>query len=344
MRILIVGALQGGTVAIGEALAAAMPDAGAQALHLDYSGFADGFARVRASSDPQDAGRFYLALKTRLLETVLAFRPEAILGIAQSPLQDPQILAQLRRAGIVMAYWFTEDYRLFPYWKTLAPHFDIFFAIQREPFRRELEAAGCRNFCYLPAAFDRRLLPRSPGDPTPLPFSFVGAPYPNRVHYLSLLDKDAIRIYGEEWDRCNHPGTIVGNRRITDREAQAVYRESAVNLNLHSSMAAKDFGAGDFVNPRTFELAGLGCFQITDMRSLLPLHFHPADEVVGVRSWPDMMEAVAYYRSAAAEREAVAARARRRVLAEHTYQHRAFQILEAIAAARAGTPAERDKT
>ncbi|HOG16801.1 MAG TPA: glycosyltransferase [Syntrophales bacterium] len=334
VRILIVGAIQGGTVAIGEALAAAMPDAGAQALHLDYSGFAGEFARVRASGDLGETGRFHLLLKTRLLETVLAFRPEAILGIAQSPLQDPQILSQLRQAGIVLAYWFTEDYRLFPYWKTLAPHFDLFFAIQTEPFRRELEAAGCRNFRYLPAAYDRRLPPRSLGDPTPFPLSFVGAPYPNRVHYLSLLGKDSIRIYGEEWDRYGHPGTIVGSRRVTDREAQEVYRRSAVNLNLHSSMVPKDLGTGDFVNPRTFELAGMGCFQISDMRSLLPLHFHPADEVVAVRTWDDMMEAAARYRSATAEREAIAANARRRVLAEHTYQHRAVRILEAIQSLR----------
>jgi len=339
MRILIVGALQGGTVAIGEALAAAMPAAGAQALHLDYRGFAGEFARVRASADPNQAVRFLLHLKTRLLEAVLAFRPEAILGIAQSPLHDPQILTQLREAGIVLAYWFTEDYRLFPYWRRLAPHFDLFFAIQGEPFRRELEAAGCRNFHYLPAAFDKRVPPRSPGDPAPLPLSFVGAPYPNRVHYFSLLDGDAIRIYGEEWDRYGHPGTVVGNRRVADREAQAVYRESAINLNLHSSITAKDFGGGDFVNPRTFELAGMGCFQITDMRSLLSLHFHPADEVVAVRSWQDMMEAVAYYRSAAAEREAIAAKARLRVLAGHTYEHRAVEILHAIAALRAGASA-----
>ncbi len=339
MRILIVGALQGGTVAIGEALAAAMPAAGAQALHLDYSGFAEEFARVRASADPNEAVSFHLHLKTRLLEAVLDFRPGAILGIAQSPLHDPRILAQFRQAGVVLAYWFTEDYRLFPYWRSLAPHFDLFFGIQDQPFRRELEAAGCRNFHYLPAAFDRRLPPRSPGDPSPLPLSFVGAPYPNRVHYFSLLDGDAIRIYGEEWDRYSHPGTVVGNRRVADREAQAVYRESAINLNLHSSMTANDFGSGDFVNPRTFELAGMGCFQITDMRSLLSLHFHPADEVVAVRSWQDMMEAVAYYRSAAAEREALAAKARVRVLAGHTYEHRAVEILHAIAALRAGASA-----
>jgi spore maturation protein CgeB len=336
MRILIVGALQGGTVSIGEALAAAMPSTGAQTLHLDYSGFAEEFARVRASADPNEAGRFHIHLKTRLLEAVLAFRPEAILGIAQSPLQDPQILAQFRHAGIVLGYWFTEDYRLFPYWRRLAPHFDLFFAIQNEPFRRELEAAGCRNFHYLPAAFDRRIPPRSPADPAPLPLSFVGAPYPNRVHYFSLLDGDAIQIYGEEWDRYHHRGTIVGNRRVTDQEAQAVYRKSAINLNLHSSVTVNDFGGGDFVNPRTFELAGMGCFQITDMRSLLSLHLHPADEVVAVRSWRDMMEAVTYYQSAAAEREAIAAKARLRVLAGHTYEHRAVEILDAVATLRAG--------
>ena len=49
-----------------------------------------------------------------------------------------------------------------------------------------------------------------------------------------------------------------------------IYNASKININLHSSLQTTDLvSRGDFVNPRTFELAAAGAFQLVDERSLL---------------------------------------------------------------------------
>jgi spore maturation protein CgeB len=271
-----------------------------------------------------------------LLERIAGFRPDVIFGIAQSPLNDVEMLSELKKAGIVLYYWFTEDYRIFDYWKTIAPLFDCFFTLQKEPFWSELERAGCGNYHYLPMAFDSLIDYPENAAGDVIPVSFVGAPYPNRVHFLSRFPGESLSIYGEDWDKYPNSFVAVGDRRIGEEEARDIYRRSLVNLNLHSSAFPMRMGEGDFINPRTFELAGMGCFQLTDRRKLLPLHFDPAGEVVAVSGWQEMTKAAEYFLEHEEERRAFAKRAQRRVFEGHTYLHRVREVVNLITHGRVG--------
>jgi len=122
---------------------------------------------------------------------------------------------------------------------------------------------------------------------------------------------------------------MIGDRRISEKEAREIYQRALINLNLHSN-SELCWPSGDFVNPRTFELAGLGAFQLTDMRRLLTLHFDPAEEVVGLNSWEDMLKAIDYFLDHEEERDAFAKRSQERVMKEHTYRHRAEEILSML--------------
>jgi len=330
MRILVVGAIQGGTVPIGRHIYAAFKSTCGDAELLDYSDLLPEFTRVWEARDPERSSRFYLGLKTRLLERVVSYQPDVIFGMAQSPLSDTDILAQFRRSGIKLCYWFVEDFELFTYWQEIAPSFDHFFTIQRDPFWEKLSQLNCRNYYYLPLAFDSSAEYPAWEEKPKVGISFMGAPYPNRVNLFGRLVARDFHIYGEGWDRHDNPKTAVGDRRITEREALEIYLRSCINLNLHSSARPDEMGRGDFVNPRTFELAGLGAFQLTDMRRLLTLHFDPADEVVALSSWDDMEKAMDYFLGNEAERDAIGRKARERVLREHTYTLRAAEIMSVI--------------
>lgn len=330
MRILVVGAIKGGTVSVGRGIYRALRELNSETEFLDYSGFEKEFRDVRAARDDNLARRFHLKIRTALIERVTAYKPDMILGVAQSPLNDSGILAELKKAGIVLCYWFTEDYRCFDYWTEIAPYFDYFFTIQKDPFWKELDALGCSNYHYLPTAFDKNLLCPPSMLRNTIPVSFIGTPYPNRVHYFSRFCPDGFQIYGEEWDKYPNASTIIGNRHITECEARDIYQCSLINLNVHSSLDPLGFADGDFVNPRLFELAGLGAFQLTDMRRLLTLHFDPADEIIALSAWDDMKKAVDYFLEHDAERRDLAKRAQERVLKEHTYRHRAEEILSVI--------------
>ena len=71
-----------------------------------------------------------------------------------------------------------------------------------------------------------------------------------------------------------------------------------MRLNLqrhHSSVSDADVVAqGDFVNPRTFELAAAGAFQLVDARALLPELFAPG-ELATFTSLPEMLLGIDYY-------------------------------------------------
>jgi len=329
MRILVVGAVSGATVDIGSSLAYAFTDVGEECHFLDFSEYQQELRTLSGVRGDVDMHRFLIKLQTRLLEEVLLFNPAHIIGLAQSPLNNMEVLDSFRKSGIRLSYWFLEDYRLFQYWRKIAPKFDNFFTIQKSRIFKELKDLGCDNGYYLAAAFDD--LPSSIEasdksiDAAPL-LSFVGAPYRNRINMFNDLKLPELEIYGEGWDGLN-TAVKIGDRRITPSERRHIYVNSKINLNLHSSSHGEGDWNGDFVNPRTFEIAGLGGFQLTDARELLPLHFDLKNEIPVFKSASSMLEAIRYFANNESERNEIASNARTRVLKEHTYRHRAMEML-----------------
>jgi hypothetical protein len=98
MRILVVGAIQGGTIPMCRAIHRAFTDIGQQADLLDFSEFQKEFFDSR--NDTERSYQFHLKIKIILLEKVAGFRPDVLFGIAQSPLHDADMLAGFKKAGI----------------------------------------------------------------------------------------------------------------------------------------------------------------------------------------------------------------------------------------------------
>ncbi len=179
--------------------------------------------------------------------------------------------------------------------------------------------------------------------------SFAGAPYLNRQRVLlGLLDLNP-RVWGEGW-----AGTEVerlaaeGGARFTLDEMVRIFSATKINLNIHSANHVEGLDPDpDYVNPRTFELAACGAFQLVDARQPLPAMFGD-DELVTFRSTTALRSLVAHYLARPDERAAIAARGRARALAEHTFLHRVRRIfgetlpaeLQPGAPARHGTLAD----
>ena len=147
--------------------------------------------------------------------------------------------------------------------RDLAPEEDVFFTIQREPFFRELSKLGLKNFAFLPLAADPEVY--RPLDLTPedsrrfgAAVSFVGAGYRNRLAFFQgLLDFD-FKIWGSDWNLNSPLGPFIQNHgaRVSEEEAVKIFNASRINLNLHSSPYHLAINPeGDYVNPRTFDLA-----------------------------------------------------------------------------------------
>jgi spore maturation protein CgeB len=276
----------------------------------------------------------------RIMERVERFDPGIVLVLAQAPLARDHV-RRMREEGRRVVFWFVEDFRLFRYWEECAAHYDMFFPIQKGEFPRDLEAAGQRSVHYLPMAADDtvfRPMALSSGNARRYgsPLSFMGAGYHNRRRFFNILLDRPFKIWGSDWPASDPLWRLVQEkgRRVNSEETAMIFNGTDVNVNLHSSTSHDGVNPfGDFVNPRTFEIAACGAFQLVDRRSLLPEHFVPGKELVCFSGREDFLDLADRYLAHAEERREYASRARERVLAEHTYRDRMREMLEAVHAA-----------
>ncbi|MFZ5813473.1 MAG: CgeB family protein [Thermodesulfobacteriota bacterium] len=344
-RILVVLPMYGGSLPVGRYCAKALAELG----HLvdvfeapDFYGAFSAIKNLRVTSDRLDylEHSFLQTVSQAILAKAETFEPDLVLALAQAPVSR-QALKRLRRDGVATAMWFVEDHRIFTYWQAFAPHYDFFAVIQKEPFLSRLAAAGVENVLYLPMAADpdiHRPLELTPAERRTYgsDLSFVGAGYPNRRLAFRELDEFDLRIWGGDWDGevPLAPRLQLGGRRVDTGESVRVFNAAKINLNLHSGLdPACLVPYGDFVNPRTYELAMCGAFQLVSDRELLPEVF-AEDEVAVFRDMPGLKNAARHYLAHPDERAAMAGRARKRALRDHTYAARMRTLLEWIASRR----------
>ncbi|MFH1009966.1 MAG: glycosyltransferase [bacterium] len=344
LRILVPIPIYGGSVPTARYCARALQSLGHRVETVDGTLYHFALESIKSITRKKPHRNILQGMLTAFLaETIVAraldWKADFVLALAQTPL-TPQALQELRREGIPSAMWFVEDYHLFTYWKELAPFYDHFFAIQKDDFGRELLQIGQRNFHYLPAAACRHL-----HRPTELTgeeqlrygsdLSFVGAGYYNRVQSFRRLLNYDFKIWGNDWpeDGPLVPKNQEKARRVDPEESVKIFSASKINLNLHSSPTHAGVDPfGDFVNPRTFEIAACGAFQLVDERKYLPELFDPSSEIALFQSVDELPAKIDYFLAHPQERADMARRARERVLREHTYEHRMKELVEVIEA------------
>ena len=265
---------------------------------------------------------------------IVPFRPDIVLVLAQAPFLE-SALAVLRERRIATAFWFVEDFRHMEYWRDTASKYDYFFAIQEGEFLGRLREAGARNVAFLPMAASPEVHRKRELSPEELEefggdVSFVGAGYYNRRRlFEGLVDLD-FRIWGNEWGSCPALRAFLqrDGARVDTDDIVKIFNASRININLHSSSYHEGVNPdGDFVNPRTFEIAACGGFQLVDRRSGLPGFFRIGEEVACFDSLDDLRAKIARYLADPEERKAIAERGRQRVLRDHTYERRMEEMI-----------------
>jgi spore maturation protein CgeB len=121
------------------------------------------------------------------------------------------------------------------------------------------------------------------------------------------------------------------NEWLSAEESAEIFRSTRINLNLHSSPWVDGVNpVGDYVNPRTFELAGVKAFQLVDERRDLCRFFEIGTELETFADLADCRRKIEYYLDHGQERLEIAERACRRAHSEHTYRHRMQEAMEAL--------------
>ena len=341
LKILVVLPMYGGSLPVGRFCVSALREQGHLVEVFEAPDFYSAFTamksiRVSSSSLEYLENSFLQVVSSAILAKVDFFQPDMVLALAQAPLSR-QALKKLRADNVVSAMWFVEDFRIFTYWRAFAPYYDIFAVIQKEPFFSELKAAGVENHLYLPLAADPDF--HKPVQPGPVELkkwgsdlSFMGAGYPNRRMAFKELTGYDFKIWGTEWDgdAALAPYVQMSGRRVTSEECVKIFNASKINLNLHSTLDIDhEVKPGDFVNPRTFELASCAAFQLVDCRELLSELFS-SDELVVFSSMHELKKKIDCFLGDSQGRHSFASRARERVLKEHTYKHRMETLIDFV--------------
>ncbi len=146
-----------------------------------------------------------------------------------------------------------------------------------------------------------------------------------RVRLSLALIPLGLVIYGDPgWKRLlGKKGTL---RPKVDyfRELPDVYRGSAVNINCTS------FQMKTAVNQRVFDVPACGGFLLSDYQEDMDLFFEVGKEAVCFKSVEEAASLAAHYLVNEGERKKIAEAARRRVLAEHTYEKRMAHLVAAM--------------
>ncbi len=335
----VVGPIYGGSLPITHYLTSALGAMNQQVYQFDLGEFHSTYRAVTKHVRDRSRvnslqGNFVELLSQMVLEAVVERNIDIVISLAQAPLSG-RVLEELRKRGVITAMWFVEDCRRFTTWRDISRYYDYMFIIQQGEFPQLVEQAGAGKAIYLPVGCDPAvhrplLLSGEERARWGSAISFVGAGYNNRRHVFATLAGLDFKIWGTEWPNCPpfHKLVQEQGRRLSPEEYIKIFNASTINLNLHSSMERDGVEPhGDFINPRTFELAAAGAFQLVDDREPLGECFVWEQEVATFASEHELEEKIDYYLTHPEVREEITRASRIRALRDHTYRRRAELML-----------------
>jgi spore maturation protein CgeB len=336
LKVIVPTPLYGGSLPLAYHAASAFSELGHECEVVKFDDFYASYQTIGATgaqSYKKLQGRFAEILGEYVVEKAVDEHADVVWFTAQSPVTIAG-LQRLREAGIRTALWFVEDVRRFDYWKYIAREFDVVFTIQQGAAANALHDAGAKRVVYLPVAANPKLhkpLATTEAERARFgsPVSFVGAGYSNRVELFSRLNLSGLKLWGNDWPESWNARLEENGRRVTPEETALIYNCTDINLNIHSAVGAEVLHCGDFVNPRTFEIAACGGFQIVNRQNPLAELFS-SNELCIVDHEHELASAIQHFAAEPEKRYMMAERSRQRVLREHTYTHRIAEALKHI--------------
>ncbi len=318
-----------------ESVAAGFRDLDWEAVILDYR---DSRFSKTLSLNPYRKRKYrarFEEIDRALVATVEAEKPDLFFPLSGNVLL-PNRLEWLRQRGIKLILYLLDSILTLPITRRGLEYYDLVYTY--EPIDIPLIAETNPRASYLPPGYNPEFYRPLKSEEKIYDIVFVGTPYGERLEILDdLLRKAAelelrIGLVGKYWHRgprqqffrLRYPGIyrhILKNGIMPPREVNLLYNRSRIVLNHHF------INDGTGVNPRLFDIAGSGSFQLVDEREHLERMFIPGQEVETYSSIDELVEKVLHYTGQPRRTAEIGRAAGERALREHTYNHRVRRIL-----------------
>lgn len=314
-------------------------------ISSDYNGIYEHFEAwiVKELRKKHEVNFYHMKVGLRGLQSITkSFNPEVAITLVGFKLPI-RMVQWLQTQQIKTAVWFTEDPYYMDQTAVLSRNYDFVFTIDSAALEF-YEKAGHKHAYQLPLATEptifktkEKMEARFKSD-----ICIVGYPYPERIQYIKLLLQNTnynITIVGR-WKKSlypfqNHPKLVIHDRWVEPSVAADFYNGANIVLNTHRPSNLKQnknlLGIeGNTINNRTYDVASCGSFQLIEYKEDLPSHFIEDKEIVSFRNDQELIEKIDHFMQAEDERQKIATNARKRVLKDHTFEHRLDKMLDII--------------
>ena len=317
------------TVPMGKFCADALSDLGHEVYVFDYRAtlrdkVQDRFAKVVGAG--LEAKQ---ATNKRLRKVIAAYQPDLFLTLFGFDV-SVESLAHLRHEGIPSACWWINDPFQLARSLKKAAHYDYIFS-NSAGCLEDYRAAGAANAFFLPTACDPKVhRPVPPQQKYRCDVCFAGDWSPLREQIMDALAQDFdVRIFGPWGKKISADSKLHAHLTdgfFTPDEMACMFSSAKVVLNVHTWYGSFDHG----VNPRLFEAAGCGAFQLVDWKQEIPDLFDCEKEVRCYRVPQELNAMVREVLGDDAARLSAAQAAHARAYREHTYRHRMERLLQIV--------------
>jgi spore maturation protein CgeB len=261
-----------------------------------------------------------------LLAQIEAFRPDVVLN-QDVFYVDTNLMRRIKQIGkpVIVGQVGVEpsrgiDWRVYDLLLSQLPRIV-------QAFRTAGVRAEVAHLAFEPTLIDT--LPPAPAQDVDI--SFVGSVSEDHRQRIALLEAVARRHDLKLWG--NIPKSLPASSplhrcfqgEVWGAQMYQTLRRSKITLNSHIDIAGREAG-----NMRLFEATGVAAFLLTDFKDNLHELFEPGRDVAAWRSIEDCLKIIDRFLADPDGRAGIAQAGQARTLSQHTYRHRAGEMLKWI--------------
>jgi spore maturation protein CgeB len=157
---------------------------------------------------------------------------------------------------------------------------------------------------------------------------FIGMPAENRVEIFESLCDYKLGVFGDYWAEyfirqgLKIPSYYRG--KATGETVNKIYLSSRIALNINHTQSMEG------LNTRTFDILACGAFEIVDYKKNVEKHFEIDKEIVTFKNIKELNSKIDFYLKNDDLRKEISVCGKQRVLREHTWVHRAQEVLKTL--------------